>query len=45
MDGEVGEFPFFFKVYGRETCEAGYHIKREQTLDGRTTWWSPQIQK
>lgn len=45
MDGEDGDFVFSFKVYGRETCENGYEVKREQTLDGRTTHWVPQIQK
>jgi formamidopyrimidine-DNA glycosylase len=45
MDGEDGDFVFEFKVYGRKTCEAGYEVVREVTLDGRTTHWVPQIQK
>lgn len=45
MDGEDGDFVFEFKVYGRKVCEAGYPVVREVTLDGRTTWWCPSIQK
>ncbi len=44
LDGESGDFPFFFKVYGRQTCEAGHPVITEGTQDGRTTWWVPQIQ-
>ena len=44
LDGESGDFPFFFKVYGRQTCEAGYPVITEGTQDGRTTHWVPQIQ-
>jgi formamidopyrimidine-DNA glycosylase len=44
LDGESGDFPFFFKVYGRRTCEAGHEVITEGTQDGRTTWWVPQIQ-
>lgn len=44
VDGSVGEFPFFFFVYGRETCINGYQVKRETTSDGRTTHWVPEIQ-
>ena len=45
LDGESGDFPFFFKVYGRDECEAGYKVITETTQDERTTWWVPQIQK
>lgn len=45
MDGESGEYVNFFKVYGRKICEAGHEVIREETLDGRTTWWCPTIQK
>lgn len=44
LDGESGDFPFFFKVYGRKTCEAGFPVLNETTQDGRTTWWVPQLQ-
>lgn len=44
VDGSEGKFPFFFMVYGRETCENGYDVIRETTEDGRTTHWVPEIQ-
>jgi formamidopyrimidine-DNA glycosylase len=44
MDWEEGLFPFYFKVYGRRTCEEGHEVVRENTADGRTTHWVPQIQ-
>lgn len=45
IEDEVGEFVDFFQVYGRKTCPLGFEIIREETKDGRTTWWCPQIQK
>jgi formamidopyrimidine-DNA glycosylase len=45
MDWEEGNFPFYFKVYGRDICEKGHKVIRENTLDGRATWWVPEIQK
>ena len=45
MDGEDGDFVFSFKVYGRNICEQGYPVVKEVTREGRTTWWSPEIQK
>jgi formamidopyrimidine-DNA glycosylase len=45
MDWEEGEYPFFFRVYGRDTCESGYRVITETTSDGRTTHWVPEIQK
>jgi len=44
VDGSEGEFPFFFMVYGRETCENGFRVLRETTEDGRTTHWVPELQ-
>lgn len=44
VDGSIGEFPFFFMVYGRETCENGFKVIRETTQDGRTTHWVSEIQ-
>jgi formamidopyrimidine-DNA glycosylase len=44
VDGSVGEFPFFFYVYGRDTCINGFKVIRETTTDGRTTHWVPEIQ-
>lgn len=45
MDGESGDFPFFFQVYGRNICENGFPVVREVTKEGRMTHWVPQIQK
>lgn len=45
MDGEDGNYVFEFQCYGRENCPEGFPVVREQTEDGRTTWWVPQIQK
>jgi formamidopyrimidine-DNA glycosylase len=44
VDGESGDFPFFFEVYGRSICENGFEVIREVTTDGRTTHWVPQLQ-
>jgi formamidopyrimidine-DNA glycosylase len=44
MDWEEGEYPFFFQVYGRDVCEAGFRVVTETTSDGRTTHWVPEIQ-
>ena len=44
IDGSEGEFPFFFMVYGRDTCINGYKVRRETTEDGRTTHWVPELQ-
>jgi formamidopyrimidine-DNA glycosylase len=44
LEGESGQFPFFFQVYGRKECERGYSVKTEITADGRMTHWVPEIQ-
>lgn len=44
VDGSAGEFPFFFYVYGKDTCINGYKVVRETTADGRTTHWVPELQ-
>lgn len=44
LEGESGEFPFFFQVYGRKTCENGFEVKTEITSDGRVTHWVPELQ-
>jgi formamidopyrimidine-DNA glycosylase len=44
VDGESGNFPFFFHVYDRKTCLEGFTVVRETTSDGRTTHWVPQLQ-
>tara|TARA_B110000503_G_C7157723_1_gene418089 strand:+ start:1202 stop:2020 length:819 start_codon:yes stop_codon:yes gene_type:complete len=45
MDGKDGDYVFEFKVYGRDLCDSGFPVIKEQTKEGRTTWWVPQIQK
>jgi formamidopyrimidine-DNA glycosylase len=45
IDGDVGNFAFYFRVYGRATCENGFSVVRETTKDKRMTHWVPQIQK
>jgi formamidopyrimidine-DNA glycosylase len=45
IDGNGGDFVFYFRVYGRMTCDMGYPIIRETTKDKRMTHWVPQIQK
>jgi formamidopyrimidine-DNA glycosylase len=45
IDGDEGDFKFYFRVYGRSTCENGFPVVSETTKDKRTTHWVPQIQK
>ncbi len=45
IDGDDGDFRFYFRVYGRLTCENGFIVIRETTKDKRMTHWVPQIQK
>jgi formamidopyrimidine-DNA glycosylase len=45
IEGNGGEFVFYFKVYGRPICENGYQVVREITKDKRMTHWVPQIQR
>ena len=42
--GEVGDATQRFAVYGRKTDPEGREIIKEQTKDGRTTHWVPQVQ-
>lgn len=43
--GEEGQHQFELKVYNRSTDDAGNKIVSEETLDGRTTWWVPELQR
>lgn len=45
IDGDDGDFRFYFRVYGRAICENGFSVIRETTKDKRMTHWVPQIQK
>lgn len=44
-DGTRGEAQRRFVVYGNKTDLEGNEVVKEETLDGRTTWWVPSIQK
>ena len=42
--GEVGDATQRFAVYGRKADPEGREIIKEQTKDGRTTHWVPEVQ-
>lgn len=44
FDDESGGYGERLLCYGREKDEDGEEIVREETLDGRTTWWVPARQ-
>ena len=44
LDDSKGNFTFEFQVYGRKYDNDNNLIKREKTLDGRTSHWVPNIQ-
>lgn len=44
FDDESGGYGERLLCYGREKDEDGEEIVREETLDGRTTWWVPTRQ-
>lgn len=43
-DGTVGTYSFVFECYAQKKDPAGRLVIREQTPDGRTTHWVPQVQ-
>jgi len=45
VDGTPGTYVFRLKVYGKKVDEKGREIIREETRDGRVTWWCPDTQK
>lgn len=45
FDDNVGEYSSMMLCYGRRTDENGDDVIREDTPDGRTTWWVPTRQK
>ncbi|HVI40735.1 MAG TPA: DNA-formamidopyrimidine glycosylase family protein [Anaerovoracaceae bacterium] len=45
VSGEEGSFASQLKVYGRNIDPYGNTVKSEETLDKRTSWWVPGIQK
>lgn len=44
-NGKTGNASDFFAVYQKWMSPEGMPIIREETLDGRATWWSPSEQK
>jgi formamidopyrimidine-DNA glycosylase len=45
VGGGLGEFVFEFEVYAQPLDSKGNTVIREETLDGRTTHWVPEVQR
>ena len=45
VDGSSGDAQFRFRIYSKKSCELGHPSIREETLDGRTSWWCSVCQK
>jgi formamidopyrimidine-DNA glycosylase len=45
VNGETGGFTFEFEVYAQKQDPNGNTVVREETLDGRTTHWVPEVQR
>lgn len=45
VDDEKGTAQFYFRVYNLKHCPEGHPVTREETRDGRTSWWCPDCQK
>ncbi len=43
-DGTIGTYSFAFECYAQKNDPLGRTVIREQTPDGRTTHWVPQVQ-
>lgn len=41
---EKGSAQFYFRIYNNRLCPRGHHTVREETLDGRTSWWCRECQ-
>ena len=44
FDDEIGEYGRKFLVYSQDYDLDGNKVVKEETTDGRTTWWVPDIQ-
>jgi formamidopyrimidine-DNA glycosylase len=44
VNGNDGQYIFYFKVYAQKLDPLGNTVIREETLDGRTTHWVPSVQ-
>ena len=45
VNDEKGSAQFYFRVYNSRQCPNGHSVIREETKDGRTSWWCSQCQK
>lgn len=45
VDDDKGSAQFYFRVYNSKQCPSGHAVVREETKDGRTSWWCTQCQK
>jgi DNA-formamidopyrimidine glycosylase len=45
VDDQKGKAQFFFRIYGLKECPLGHAVIREETKDGRTSWWCDHCQK
>lgn len=45
VDDGKGQAQFTFRIYNMKECPEGHTTVREETKDGRTSWWCKQCQK
>jgi formamidopyrimidine-DNA glycosylase len=45
VEDATGNSQFYFRIYSKKQCPAGHPTLREQTDDGRTSWWCSSCQK
>ena len=45
VDDGKGQAQFTFRIYNTKECPQGHPTIREETKDGRTSWWCKQCQK
>lgn len=45
VDDQKGSSQFYFRVYNQQKCPQGHAVQREETADGRTSWWCNICQK
>jgi formamidopyrimidine-DNA glycosylase len=45
VEDETGSGQFHFRVYNKKMCPKGHVVAREETPDGRTSWWCSHCQK
>lgn len=45
VDDIAGSAQFYFRIYNTKECPSGHKTLREETRDGRTSWWCSVCQK